>query len=214
MDTAFSKASSDKEITRQSYQSTAQEFADNVADLAPLESINKFMSFLPPQPKILELGSGSGRDAKIFSELGADILGIDYSSKLIDIAKAHAPLANFQLMDVEDIDFPAEYFDGVWAVCILGHVNKKNLPALLKKIYNTLKSGGHFHLAVKKGSGEGLIADTRYLDNPQKFWSFFEREEIALLLESAQFKITELSLVEKNNPYQTQAAFRIFCQKP
>ena len=214
METTQSNDSSFKEITRQSYQATAQEFADNVAELAPLASINEFMSLLPTQPKILELGSGSGRDAKVFSELGADVLGVDYCSNLIDIAKEHAPLAKFKLMDIEDIDFPAAAFDGVWAICVLGHINKTSLPAILNKIYYSLKPQGYFYLAVKQGRGEDLIIDTRYSGNHRKYWSFFEKEEISSLLESAQFKITDLSLVEKNDPYQTQPAFRIFCQKP
>src|SRR5688572_14703882 len=123
-----------KEMTKQSYQATAQQFAQNVANLAPIESIEKFIKLLPPTAKIIDLGCGSGRDAKIFTNLGADVLGIDYSSNLIDIAQSHAPLANFKLMDIETMSFPASSFDGVWSACSLAHIPKTILPDVLEKI--------------------------------------------------------------------------------
>src|SRR4051812_15222740 len=81
----------DKEITQQSYEATAAEFAHNVADLAPLASIEKFVKMLPPKAKILDIGCGSGRDAKIFSSQGAHVIGIDFCSNLLEIAKKHSP---------------------------------------------------------------------------------------------------------------------------
>lgn len=59
-----------KTISQKSYQTTAKEFAKNVADLAPLESIQQFVDLLPPHAKIIDIGCGSGRDAKIFNEKG------------------------------------------------------------------------------------------------------------------------------------------------
>jgi SAM-dependent methyltransferase len=90
-----------KKITKESYQSTAEEFARNVDDLAPTGSIEKFIKLLPPKAKIIDIGCGSGRDAKLFTNMGATVLGIDFSSNLIDIAKRKAPLAEFQLNDIK-----------------------------------------------------------------------------------------------------------------
>ena len=205
-------ALSNKEITQQSYQATAQQFADNVAHLAPITSIEKFFKLLPFNPKIIDLGSGSGRDAKIFTNMGADVLGIDYSSNLIDIAKLNAPLANFELMDIETMNFPASSFDGAWSACSLAHISKKIFPSVIKKIHFILKENGYFYLALKKGLGEILEHDSRYEGDFKKFWSFYEEEELKNIL-GTYFKILEFDTVEKNDPYQTHSAFRIYCQK-
>lgn len=202
-----------KEITKESYQATAQQFAQNVANLAPIESIEKFIKLLSTQSKIIDLGCGSGRDAKIFTSMGIDVLGIDYCSNLIDIAKSHAPLANFKLMDIEMMSFPASSFDGVWSACSLAHISKKIFPDVLKKINFILKKNGCFYLALKKGSGEVLERDSRYDGDFKKFWSFFEEEELKNLLQEAQFKMIEFDTVEKSNPYQTHSSFRVFCKK-
>lgn len=202
-----------KEITRESYQTTAQAFAHNVADLAPMKSIEKFIKFLPPNAKIIDIGCGSGRDAKIFTNMCADVLGIDFCSNLISLAKAHAPLAEFQLMDIETMSLPASSFDGAWAACSLGHISKKVLPDVLKNIHFLLKQCGYFYLALKKGAGEILEKDLRYDGDVKKFWSYFEEEELKNILQAAQFKILAFDRVEKSHTYQTHSAFRVFCQK-
>lgn len=204
---------SNKEITRESYQATAQQFAHKVADLAPMESIEKFISMLSPKAKIIDLGCGSGRDAKIFTDRGIDALGVDYCASLIEIAKVHAPLAGFQLMDIEAMNFPESSFDGAWAACSLGHIAKSQLPNVLKKIHLLLKENGYFYLTLKKGSGEVLEQDSRYDGDFKKFWSFFEEDELRKLLQSAQFKILDFAMVEKHCQYQTHDSFRVFCQK-
>jgi len=204
---------SNKEITRESYQAIAQEFAQNVADLAPIKSIEKFMTLLGPKAKVIDIGSGSGRDAKIFTSKGIDVLGVDFSSNLIDIAKLNTPLANFQLLDIETLNLPASFFDGAWAAMSLAHIAKENFPSVLNRIYCLLKKNGYFYLTLKKGSNEGLEKDLRYNDNVVKFWSYFSEEELKNFLETADFKILEFSLVKKNHSYQTHDAFRVFCQR-
>lgn len=202
-----------KEMTRNSYDTTAQEFSEKVAHLAPLESIQNFISLLPAHPKIIDIGCGSGRDAGLFSEHGATVVGIDFSSNLIELAKVQAPLAHFQVMDIEDLEFPPASFDGAWAACSLGHIAKREIPEVIKKINTLLKPGGYFQLALKKGVGESLMQDLRYEGNIKKFWSFFEEDEICNILEAAHFKILHRESIVKNDAYQTHDALKIICQK-
>lgn len=202
-----------KETTKASYEATAKAFTANVSMLAPVESIEKFISLLKPNAKIIDIGCGSGRDAKIFTEAGADVLGIDFCANLIAIAKDHSPAANFKLMDIEAINLPAATFDGAWAACSLGHIPKNKILIVLKQIHALLKAQGYFYLALKQGIGESIEQDTRYDGNPQKFWAFYQEKELKNYLETAGFKILDFSLVEKQYDYQTQSAFRIFCQK-
>lgn len=206
-------ALSNKEITKASYQLTAKEFAHKVANLAPMGSIDKFIKLLPSKAKMIDIGCGSGRDAKIFSSLGIDVLGIDFSANLIEIAKMHASLARFEVMDIETMNLPSSSFDGAWSACSLGHIAKNDILDVLKKIHLLLKDDGYFYLALKKGTGELLENDARYEGEIKKFWSFYETEELKNLLAAAQFKILDFDIVEKNHDYQTHSAFRVFCQK-
>lgn len=203
---------SHKSITQQSYQDTALEFTKNVETLVPFDSIEKFIRLLPSKGRIIDLGCGSGRDAKIFSEKGFSVTGVDFCQNLIEIAKAQAPLAKFQIADIESVEFPDSYFDGAWAGCTLNHIQKKNLPNVLRKIHGFLKDQGHFYLTLKKGIGEVLEKDLRYGEF-EKFWAFAEENEIKKLLESLNFNILECEIVKKKHAYHTHDAIRIFCKK-
>lgn len=201
-----------KNITRDSYQSTAQEYARNVADLAPRDSIDKFLKILPSKSKIIDIGCGSGRDAKVFSERGIEVVGIDLCSNLIEIAKKTAPLAEFHTMDMEHLLFSPASFEGAWAATSLLHLPKQDIGTVFRKIHYILKENGYFYVSLKKGAGEGLEKDSRY-GNIEKFWSFFEEEELKNILEGAKFKIVTLNIVEQYHPYQTHPALRVLCQK-
>ncbi|HSW93011.1 MAG TPA: class I SAM-dependent methyltransferase [Gammaproteobacteria bacterium] len=204
---------SNKQITKESYEATADEFAHNVSHLAPMESIKEFISLLPSNPEILDLGCGSGRDAKIFSEMGANVLGIDFCSNMINIARRHAPLARFEIMDIEEMNLPESHYDGIWSTCSLGHIAKNEFQNVMDTVYSLLKNGGYFYLALKKGQGESLEQDRRYDGNHKKFWSYFEEDEIKQFLTMSNFDIIDFSVVEKNSSYQTHSAFRIYCRK-
>ncbi|MFA6303670.1 MAG: class I SAM-dependent methyltransferase [Legionella sp.] len=202
-----------KKINHESYQLTAEEFARNVSALAPNGSIEKFIKLLPSNARIIDIGCGSGRDAKLFTNMGASVLGIDFSSNLIDIAKRNAPLAEFQLMDIEAMNVPDATFDGAWAACSLGHVSKEVFPDVIQKIHDLLKEKGYFYLALKKGTDEVLEQDVRYEGDVKKFWAFFEEEELKNILQEAQFKILDFDVVAKTHSYQTHDAIRVFCQR-
>lgn len=201
-------------MTHDAYAKTADAFALNVTALAPMESIERFAKLLPSQgAKILDIGCGSGRDAKIFTEKGISVLGIDFCMELINIAKLNAPLAHFQRLDIEKMDFPSATFDGAWAGCSLLHLPKSKLPAVLSKIHSYLKDNGYFYLTLKQGSGEVLEKDTRYEEHVEKFWAFYEENELLTILQSLRFKILESCIIPRKSDYHSHPCIRIFCQK-
>lgn len=200
------------ELTKNSYDSTAFEYAKNVSTFHNKEVADIFLKFLSLKAKILDLGCGPGRDAKIFSDIGLQVTGIDFSPQMIEIAKKTAPHAQFYTMNIESIELPLESFDGVYASASLLHIPKKNLPNVLEKIRSLLKKEGIFYLSIKKGKGELIEEDVRY-NHVKKFWSFFEEDEIQNYLEQAGFEIIELFITEKKNSYQTHAFIHVFCKK-
>jgi SAM-dependent methyltransferase len=64
----------------------------------------KYMRFLiPPNQKILELGCGTGH---LLSELSPSIgVGVDFSRRMIDIARSENPNLDFHVGDIEDPKF-------------------------------------------------------------------------------------------------------------
>jgi ubiquinone/menaquinone biosynthesis C-methylase UbiE len=187
-----------KNKTQESYQATAEEYARKVADLAPKASIQAFASLLPSHAKMIDIGS---------------VTGIDFCPNLIDIAKQTAPAADFFVMDIEHLTFSPDSFDGAWAASSLLHIPKNKMLTVLQTIHTILKDKGYFYLSVKQGKGEVLEKDMRYEGDFEKFWSYYEEEELTRLLESAHFNILDFGYIERRHDYQSHPFFRVVCQK-
>jgi SAM-dependent methyltransferase len=63
--------------------------------------------------RLLELACGTGRHAHAFGELGWEVVGVDYSPDLLELARANAPGARFELADMRELDLGDARFDAV-----------------------------------------------------------------------------------------------------
>ncbi len=189
-----------KEITRDSYDTHAEEFSSFTAVFrGRLQKwIDYFSDQLPKGSVLLDVGCGAGRDASYFINRGFSVTGIDFSEKLIDIAKRKVPKGKFLVMDFEELEFPENSFDGVWASASLLHVPRERLLAALIKINLVLKKGGLFFSLYRVGEGEKLTKEKRGNAVLERFYSYYKPDEIGDLLEKAGFKEikSELDIIE------------------
>lgn len=201
-----------KEITRESYNRTSDAYTERVADLHPTEFAREFYHLMFPHAHILDLGCGSGRDAAIFVKDGYNVTGIDFSENMIIRAKENAPKGNFILMDIENIQFQNETFDGVWSSASLLHVPKGKILDVLKSVWKVLKPYGGFGIRLKDGEGERLEKDRRY-GNLEKFNSYYHLDELCSLLTAAGFRILSSTGEGFRTPYDTHIFISVLCVK-
>ena len=152
------------------------------------EGMKKFIN-LVQKGKVLDLGCGSGFQSKYLTEAGMELVGVDFSEKMIEEAANNVPEASFLVMDMLDLDFPDDEFDGVYARASLLHLKKKDVGKIIEKINQILKRNGIFYVAVKEGKGE------KYVDHPEKgarFFSFYKEKELKKLLVNGNFGIKEV----------------------
>ncbi len=69
-------------------------------------------------PRILDVGTGTGVFAEAFAARGFAVTGIDTNSDLLQLAAQHVPTAEFEQAAAEAIP----YGDGTFEVVYLGHV--------------------------------------------------------------------------------------------
>lgn len=182
------------------YNAIADSYTQNYIDRSPWQELYSTFTNRLVGRKILDIGSGPGHDAKIFTDLGLEVTGIDLSEKLIQHARSKAPDATFIKMDMRVLNFPNETFDGVWALASLQHLPKSEIIGALKEIRRVLKPTGTFYLSVTNGDGEGLVQKDRYAGN-RKYFANYSEKEIQKYLEEAGFAVDFFLREERQNKF-------------
>ncbi|MCH7568349.1 MAG: class I SAM-dependent methyltransferase [Nanoarchaeota archaeon] len=166
-----------KEITKESYDKNAEYFSEYFRNVFNLEERKEFSKFIKSinGNKILDLGCGDGEHGIYFKNQGFDVVGIDISESFLRIANEKG--LNVLKMDIEDLKFDDNFFDGIWAVTSLLHVPKRNFSNVVNKLTKILKSRGILYVCVKEGEGEGFIIDKND-GSTKRFFAFWEKDEI------------------------------------
>ncbi|MEA1926337.1 MAG: class I SAM-dependent methyltransferase [Patescibacteria group bacterium] len=197
----------------QAYDSTVEQYFENTKSIEEpeIQQRKEFLSLIPKKGKILDLGCGPGRDAKMFSDQDYQVVGVDLSKKTIEKAKIVAPKAEFRVMDFLNLDFEESSFDAVWFNAGLLCIEKKFALDILKSIHKLLRDKGILFASVKEGEGEGFKIDKRY--SVKKYHAYFMEEEILNLLNTANFKKIKTFKPNLKSNYHTHQWIGILCQK-
>jgi SAM-dependent methyltransferase len=152
--------------------------------------IDKNLDKLASGAKILEIGSGSGKDADYFASRGHAIEVTDASQGFVDYLIKNGK--NARLLNALTDDLGGEY-DMVFADAVFLHFNRDQLKAVLSKVHTALRPGGHIVFSLKAGSGEEITE--RKLDVP-RYFCFWEEEAIKRLLVETGFNKIEIATID------------------
>lgn len=94
--------------------------------------------------QVLEIGVGLGADHQMFAEAGANLYGIDLTSRAIEHVKKRFSLfglkSNLQVSNAETLNFEDNHFDLVYSWGVIHH--SPNTKSSIDEIYRILKLGG------------------------------------------------------------------------
>jgi SAM-dependent methyltransferase len=151
-----------QETTTKTYHDNYKTYCENtpsiVGDLTK-EWIQKFLELQIPNPKVFELGSTGGRDAKYLKSLGAEVFCTDIISESVEDLKSWGFKSDFYNFRDE---LKAEWlgkFDGVFANAVLLHATKGEILDILSRLSRLLRSDGLIALSLKQGEGEEFTHD-------------------------------------------------------
>lgn len=201
-----------KKITINSYDKTAIDYYKRVSEFELLPEITEFLKIVKKDGEILDLGCGPGHHSIFFYNQNFKVTGIDLSSEMIKLAKKEFTDIDFKVMDISDLDFEVNTFDGIWASASLLHIPKNNIKLILKKIKEILVNNGILYISLKEGIGSEIFSDVRY-GGVDKFYVYYKLEEIKNILEDIGFNILGIELKGKRTNYDTNSWLHIFCQK-
>lgn len=99
---------------------------------------------LGPGISVLELGCGTGYFTRELARSGADIVAIDVSPELLEIAKANCstPNVRYEIQNACELSYPDRVFNSVVGSSVLHHLE---IDEALREVYRVLKPGGTIH---------------------------------------------------------------------
>lgn len=151
---------------REMYDTAASNYIHWVVDpgsynmLAEIPYVYRLIGNLMSK-RVLDLCCGAGQHAIHMAREGADVMGIDYSKKLIDIARDEAKKQNlaidFRLGDATDLsEFEDASFDAVVAISAVHYV--RDVRDLFAQIGRIVKPDGWFIFStghpIREAGGE------------------------------------------------------------
>jgi SAM-dependent methyltransferase len=148
-----------REATEGYYNAHAQRYVDTTLRIDMSELYEPFLALVPRGGRILDAGSGSGRDTLAFFEKGYRVEAFDASPALAEISSrvTGVPTRVLRFQDFQS----TPRFDAIWACASLLHVPLSEWPDALRRLIDALKPGGTLFISVKHGIGERLARDGR-----------------------------------------------------
>lgn len=206
--------------TKEGYNEIAEEFSITREEV--LSEIGfLFDDYVIPGDRILDLGCGNGRFFKLLEDKDVNYIGVDFSEKLIEIAKKKYPKVKFQVADALNLPFPNNYFDRIYSIAVLHHIPSREFRTqFLKEARRILKPNGLLILTVWKPKSKKnwslflkyttlkLIGKLERRDvfqswgkKMERYFHLFSEEELANLAKEVKFKIIKEGIVtnEKGN---------------
>ena len=130
--------------------------------------------------RILEVGSGIGRDSLFLKQEGQHAFPIDLSVEMVTHCRSKGlPACR---MDSYHLAYKDNTFDAVWSLNTLLRVPKANIKGVWQEIRRVMKPGAIFFLGVYGGpDSEGVWEED--WDQPPRFFSFFTDDEILVRIQ-------------------------------
>ena len=170
------------------YEINAKRYAKETFPADMSEQYKRFLPLLREYARILDVGSGSGRDVCYFQKKGYQVTALEPSKNLCrEIRKVFS--GEIVCSDIQSYQ-PDQRYDGIWACASFLHLQEKEVLSFFEKINLYLNENGIVYLSGKNGITIGKAADGRY------FLEFTEQLVGKILAVNDRMKLEELWYTE------------------
>jgi ubiquinone/menaquinone biosynthesis C-methylase UbiE len=153
-------------------------------------------SYLKDCNRVLDAGTGTGRFAIHLAQRGINVVAIDSSREMVEIAKKKAEregyqhLIQFLVSDIENLPFQDESFDGVCSIIVLIHLAHRG--DAVSELSRVLKAGGTAVLDVPNKLLSGVYGALAKLMGKTTFQDYhYNLREIKKLFRDNSVELVE-----------------------
>lgn len=179
-----------KKITISSYNAHIDEYidkdsSDDVRTLAYWPGVQYFLDQLPAGQKILEIGSGTGADARRIEAKGFVVQRTDITDAFVEYMRSK----NYDALRFDILGGPYTAKQAaIFANAVFLHFTPEQFKMALQNVSESLADDGLVCMGMKLGDFEGWrekgLSGKRYF----KFWSL---EDLQIELQNAGFEILQ-----------------------
>jgi len=182
----FEVMNNETDLTRKGYDIIASRYTLDRDQYKNNQYLEKLDALLKPGSAILDLGCGIGKPVDNFLvDKGHQVTGIDFSSKMIELAKRYVPEAKYLERDISELKREEYRVDAVVSFYAIIHVPKENHRELFTKINSFLPVGGLILVTLGKEENEE-IGD---FYGVEMYWSHYGSEQSREIIEEAGFEV-------------------------
>lgn len=153
------------------------------------EFLIRFISTIKKKGEILDIGCCStAQQARFFYDNGYKVTSIDLSKNCIDTARQNFAGIDFRQMDMTEMDFKADSFDGINAFYSIIHIPDEKLNELFADFNKILKLNGVIAIAVHTGEFYGYYNENQI----PVFYRTYTQDDLKQYLDEYGFEIMEI----------------------
>ena len=193
------------ELSVQRFDQFAAEYAQRFMDLnAYSDSMERFCDLIGNErPKILDLGCGPGNVTRLlklrFPE--SEIIAIDLSPQMIEIARKQLPDVDFMVVDVRDISIIPVKFDAIMCSFCLPFLSKDDAAKLITDSARHLVPGGALYVSTMEGSEERAgFETTSFSGDSEIYFNYHRQTDLEQAFVQSDFEIRQIKLQDYIEP--------------
>lgn len=214
-------------ITQQNkiaYNYLAETYAKEWSNKPDIQLADTFIGFLSPSARILDVGCGPGQYSLYFYKHGFEVIGVDFSEKMVSIAKTLCDKVEFYIQDMRNLSFRDNEFDALWVCSSFVHIPTEESMQVLKEFKRILREDGilfinavigdlPYRLETEQEIGGSYKGNGRYFQWYPNSSSFIEiLNTVGFFVEETYSKAVTSQVVE-NATLRTNKWFNYICKQ-
>jgi ubiquinone/menaquinone biosynthesis C-methylase UbiE len=170
-----------EEIVRKGYDKIAKQYHADRHIFDNRKELEQFVSLLPRNAGVLDVGYGAGYAGKYLVEHGFNVVGVDFSHSMLKLAGRNVPEANLIKQDATRLGFQTNSFDGLTSFYCIIHIPREKHASLFQSFHRILKPEGVMLISMGHSEWEG----TEKYYGVDMFWSHYKPEKSLQIIENA-----------------------------
>ena len=186
------------------YNKTAKNYAEKFIDELNHKHLDRillkcFVDENINKGKLIDLGCGPGQTTKFIADQElTEIIGIDISEEMINVARSVNPHLHFETGDILKLEYPDKTFGSAVAFYSIVHFDHEEISRMFKEVKRVLKEDGQFLFSFHVG--EDIVQLDYFLEQKVNIdFYFFDTEKIIDLVTGTGFEIID---VVERQPYK------------